>query len=424
MNKIKVNEFVSAYSNAVDLNKETKEVLLELMENIILKYEKTIPYIPVNEDDSTVYLIKPINGKYSVEDFFLNRLMRNIWTFEEITQKLIDQGYKPKRAKGTFDPGLHEVYVNSVKLEKQLEKYQKYLGENYQKIKERAKKKVIMHEFEHGLQTTYNNKLDIRYREQYKKISNEINKIGNGKYRNILRTYEEIPKELSDTEEYIKTGTHYSSKATMIKGKTYRDVDGFDNLNEILNESESLEMCKQENYLTYKFNNTGTIYKVANPESSNYSITNYGYLFKMLLGINNSFKLMYLNSPEMFESFNQKYNQIFQQVYQSDKDAIEIFITSITKIKNDVSEEEHLRLNYALSKCLELKVTKFYNDKNTTNETMLSTINKFEKLTLKNPNNNLEHTKVLNNLKNIINQRNINQTDNFDNYQNLNKKSR
>ena len=80
MNKIKVQEFCQVYSKALNLDNEIESIITELMINIISKYENKIPSIPASLDQSTSsYLIKPINGKYSIEDFFLNRLIRNIF---------------------------------------------------------------------------------------------------------------------------------------------------------------------------------------------------------------------------------------------------------------------------------------------------------------------------------------------------------
>lgn len=150
---------------------------------------------------------------------------------------------------------------------------------------------------------------------------------------------------------------------------------------------------------------------VRNPESSNSTITNYGDLFKMLLGGANSFLLMYLEPSEGFKIFNNQYNEIFHSIYGSSKDAVELFIMAITKIKENGLEEDHLKLNYALVKCLEKKIDSFSQNPNVKTSTMLQTINLFEIYTLSNideeKKRNLEHMKVLEKLKKQVNDRQL-----------------
>lgn len=38
-------------------------------------YEQAIPTISTKDDSCNAYIIKPVNGQYSFEDFLLNRLM-------------------------------------------------------------------------------------------------------------------------------------------------------------------------------------------------------------------------------------------------------------------------------------------------------------------------------------------------------------
>ena len=100
MNKQKVNDFVDAFCDALSLKQGYRTTLKELMENIITKYEKSVYTIP---SDSNVYLIKPTNGVYSVEDFFLNRLMRNVWAVSVVDD--IDE-------KGAFTPAYNDIVFN------------------------------------------------------------------------------------------------------------------------------------------------------------------------------------------------------------------------------------------------------------------------------------------------------------------------
>ena len=393
MNKVKVNDLVSAYSKALGLDNNIKNILIELMENIITKYEKIVDYIPVSLDDSQVYLIKPINGKYSVEDFFLNRLMRNVWSYSEINENTIKEGFVDEHTKGCYDASFNEVNINKIKLSNQLEKYKQYLGVNYLSMKSSAEKKVIMHEFEHGLQTRFDNQLNVTNRSVYKSISDELLKLG--KYNDILNSYEILPKSLSDRNNYLSTGVYYSSYSDSLGIKTYKNVDGYDNLNEILNETESLEMSNQSLYLNAILED-GNYYPFINPESSNSAITNYGYLIKILLGEQKTFEAMYLNPQILFETFNNKYTDIFQTLYNSNNDAITILIEQLNVIKNLHKTEDILKLNEVFAKCLEYDIN---NDlkANISEDILKSKIENFSKYVVRN--NDLEKTKDLNHIK-------------------------
>ena len=220
MNKQKVNDFVDAFCDALSLKQGYRITLKELMENIITKYEKSVHTIP---SDSNVYLIKPTNGAYSVEDFFLNRLMRNVWAVSVVDD--IDE-------KGAFTPAYNDIAFNIKKINSQMDKYQDILGNDFMTKRESARKKVVMHEFQHALQTVYTDELDMQRRVGYKKISDELKKYP--QYDSILRRYEELPKGLGDSSKYISTGTHYSSNTNLPSFITYRNNVGMDNFNEIL----------------------------------------------------------------------------------------------------------------------------------------------------------------------------------------------
>ena len=70
MNKIKIEKVVDIFCDNLNIgNIRYRNILKELMVNIIQKYETC--GIKEIEDDQQ-YLIKSNNGKYSVEDFFLN----------------------------------------------------------------------------------------------------------------------------------------------------------------------------------------------------------------------------------------------------------------------------------------------------------------------------------------------------------------
>ncbi|MDE5757526.1 MAG: hypothetical protein K2H85_02825, partial [Allobaculum sp.] len=296
MNKIKVNDVVSAYARAINLDENLKKVLIQLMERIITKYERVVSGISVVDDPSQVYLIKPKNGMYSVEDFFLNRLMRNVWGVDFITPENVAENESYKHLKGKYDYDFLRVCLNMTKLKSQLERFKKELGSDFDEMNRRAYNKVIMHEFEHSLQSRFTDVLDSRFRDAYSRISDELDKIA-AKYDMDLRSYESIPKEIPEFGTNIAVGTYYNHQnKEMPEGVYFGNRDSMDVLNEVLNETESLEMAQQNKFLRPVFNNDGDYYILRDPESSNGVISNYGDLIKIILGAPDAFKLMYIDA--------------------------------------------------------------------------------------------------------------------------------
>lgn len=80
MNRIKVEKVVDVFCDNLNIaNIRYRNIIKELMVNIIQKYETC----GIKEiEDNQQYLIKSNNSKYSVEDFFLNRLLFNVTSFE------------------------------------------------------------------------------------------------------------------------------------------------------------------------------------------------------------------------------------------------------------------------------------------------------------------------------------------------------
>lgn len=403
MDPIKIKNFVDIYCDTIKVDSKIRNILLELMQRIVLKYEKIIPYVPVEIDSSKLYLIKPKNRNYSIEDFFLNRLMRNVSIVTEINCKnngdICENG-----TKGFFDPINQEVAFDFKEIDKQLDFNRNFLEKNFKEMKFITQKKVLMHEFEHALQTTYNDNLEKNIKDKYKILSDNIQK--KSPYSIFCRKYKELVFEDNDPN-YLTCGCCYNYNAY---GDIKYEFEKLKVFNETLNESECLEMAGQtHNFMVY-FKNSSYYLNIKNLESSNSYITNYGFLFKDILGRVNSFRIMYTDPLSMFEKFNSRYNKIFQTVYNSDKDAISILINSLYKIKNTNSFDEHLLISNALTLCLEKNIKDFYNSPEVSNSDMLASVNLFKQSMIKNDSNNiineLYHIKKLDTLKTIVSNRN------------------
>ena len=55
-----------------------KDFVIEILGNVYNEYKDIIRFIPVSKDNCSEYIIKPQNGRYSLEDFLINRLLRNV----------------------------------------------------------------------------------------------------------------------------------------------------------------------------------------------------------------------------------------------------------------------------------------------------------------------------------------------------------
>ena len=275
MNKIKVEKVVDVFCDNLNItNVRYRDIIKELMINIISHYEKCGV---MEVEDKQQYLIKNDNNKYTIEDFFLNRLLFNITNFE----------IKNTGGRAEYDDSCKAITINRNKLETLLDKFTEKTFTDAQKFL--AAKKVVMHEFEHALQTKfeYGPVLDHQceiYKNLYKKLlyanlGVKLNEIYDGR---TLFPYK------SDGNR-IQTGLKGHAKS-IDKYKMYVGTQPFklsdnsyateNNVNEIFNESESLVMSGSDQKQQEVFP-SGNMINIKNKESSNFLITNYGFILKM-----------------------------------------------------------------------------------------------------------------------------------------------
>ena len=82
MNKVKVNDFIDVLARCKGFNTEITDIVKEYMQKVISKYEKVFPNGIDASLDNNKYFIKPVNDRYSIEDFLLNRMFRSINSIE------------------------------------------------------------------------------------------------------------------------------------------------------------------------------------------------------------------------------------------------------------------------------------------------------------------------------------------------------
>ena len=81
--KIKINDFREAYRKIMNPNnsKDINEIIDALFYNVERNYEEycsTVPYVSANREQYNFHILKPVNGRYSLLDFLLNRAISNI----------------------------------------------------------------------------------------------------------------------------------------------------------------------------------------------------------------------------------------------------------------------------------------------------------------------------------------------------------
>ncbi len=420
MNRIKVEKVVDVFCDNLNIaNIRYRNIIKELMVNIIQKYETC----GIKEiEDNQQYLIKSNNSKYSVEDFFLNRLLFNVTSFE----------VKDTGGRADYSDYQRKISLNRNKLATLLDRYSNMSFTDEQKFL--AAKKVIMHEFEHALQTSFEQGPYINDFEHYKSLYNrllsanlniQLNEIYDGRkllqYMGNGRRIQSGLMGSNDSDLYKKyTGTFYLNP-------NHNRYTTENNVNEIFNESEALVMSGSDEKKQEIFP-SGNQINVRNVESSNFLITNYGFMLKKLLGEQKTFQGMYLDRNVIIDYFNTNYGKIFEQVFGDHFrkkypninifDGWSILHMAINEAKysyedgaKEFSEICHVKLNLALSLCFE-KMIKEKIILGESFDSIKQQWNEFANLSLYNSdiqkNNTLPHAQILNNLREYIKQQGIN----------------
>ena len=337
MNIEKLKFYVDSWYNYLEkenielLEKEIgmpfKDFIIETLNNTYNDYKDVIKFIPLGKDNCSEYIIKPQNGRYSLEDFLINRLLRNISMIEFREQIIMSQS--------EYDYHFGLVSIDKARLQTQLED----VGQ---------KRKIVAHELLHGLKTQFvdNNifrseeyfKLKERIKKQRAEEVNDFNyNIGHG--QNGICSH----CGLTQNQSYLKL---------MNKSDQLYDTE---NLDEIFNELDAIRASKDTYKKAKQFNN-GLCVIIKNPESSNAYITNYAYIMERLLDKETLFAGMYIEPQMMFDQINKLYTDIFDKQYNSNKTALEIIAEQLHFIKkNPTATDAHEKLLTTLYECINRK---------------------------------------------------------------------
>ena len=228
MNKEKINDFITVWAQTIGL---TNSKCIDVIREDIIKrcaiYEDVMPSVSTDEDKCQAYIIKPIDGKYSLEDFFLNRLMLGL---REMDISGAGEGnnadYNADKKVFSIDiKGMSSRFDDKVKRHKGLE------GK-----KNKIITKTIEHEIGHCLKTTFTDGCKEsgenaeKFEDIYRRLINNLATYKDGKYAAQIKKVSEL--NFSEKSKKIKTGI----KEMAVK-KRYADTTPID---ELLNETEAL----------------------------------------------------------------------------------------------------------------------------------------------------------------------------------------
>lgn len=303
-----------------------KDFVMEILNNVYDEYKDVIGYIPVTNDSCAEYIIKPKNGCYSLEDFLINRLLRNISMIEYKEQYFMSESH--------YDYHFGELLYDKNRIENKLKNILQ-------------KRKLVAHELLHGLKTQFVDSYIFRT-DEYFKFKEKLKKrkpfeVNNFRYESNDGTNGLCSHiGLEPNRRYLKC---------LNRENEYCDTV---NLDEIFNEIDAIKMSKDE-YMVYKQFTNGLCMKIRNPECSNAFITNYAYLIKRLLDKKILFLGMYIEPQVVFNQIN-IYTSIFQKHYDSDKTALEIILEQLYYIKKTPNDTDlHQRLLNTLYDCINEK---------------------------------------------------------------------
>ena len=301
-----------------------KDFVIEILNNVYNEYKDEIQHIPVDKDNCSEYIIKPKNGYYSLEDFLINRLLRNVSMINYVEQGIASESH--------YDYAFGEILIDNERVQSQLKDI-------------RQKRKLVAHELLHGLKTQFMDNNVFRS-DEYFKLKEKLK----------MQRFDEVNDfsyNMGHGQNGLCSHVGLEEKQRYLKLLNISDKH-FDagNLDEIFNELDAIRVSK-DTYKEVKQFNNGLCIIIKNPESSNAYITNYAYIIERLLDKETLFVGMYIEPQVMFAQINKLYTDIFQKQYDSNKTAIEIIIEQLENIKKNTSGTDiHTKLLNTLYDCI------------------------------------------------------------------------
>ena len=391
------NEKLDAFLNELSIVFHLNSEYIELIKNNIILRANYYKNIKINFDNETTY----INNSSSTMDFFINRLIHNVRHYE------YNNVYNPNAIEDEdYNYETQTLKLSSLKAigDIAIKKLKNRLPEVTQEQADLVNKKIISHEFGHIFQTCFNGIIgnnDIKYKELITNLNNKYPDtfiIPYYEQKLVLEQNGLIPTQAEDGKNGIRE--YYSNKERIIL------------LDDIFNEDEALQIFHIDKVQS-KYDLGNDCYKnVFNYESTNFKITSYARMMKLVLGANKSFRSMYQDGIEFYEFFDQyeKFaTEVFKNGVETKKPVVSCILDALDRIKKNNSLRDALNLDLFFAKCLESRI-KFFLKQNISKEDIISIkmiVNEFITISTRCRSGKLDHQYVIDKIKKMIDSYNI-----------------
>lgn len=382
----KIDIVLNQIQTVYGLTENTKNLLKT---NIIKRAEMYKDIKPnINADESSII----INPNSNI-DVFLNRLVNNIRDYK-ISNTYIT--HSQLRNKGDY-AGLKQTLTmesyNSIK-ESIKDKFNSKGVSITNEQLDVCVRKVFNHEIGHVLQYSFKGN-DGLINDNYNKLVANLSQM----YPNTFK----IPVK----QDLNKINGGVKAKDNSIYSK---QLEGTKLLDEIFNESEALEVSNM-NEVQFEYNMGFGNKKITNYDSSNYKITSYGVMMKIIMGQEKTYRAMYEDSNIVYTFFDQ-FKDVAKEVFKTNDTTtpMRAILIGLDKVRNESNNNVANDLDLFFTKCLEKRVYHDLRNPNITDkeiERISNYINAFHNQMIKSPKDSLEQEMIINNLKELTNKKSI-----------------
>lgn len=376
-----LNEMISVYKFS---NAQASIIRQNILARAKMYQSSTINF----HNDETKIIAK----NSDIGDLLINRLVTNIRNYD------FDQTYnKENTLKGAYTSHDQSLYVGSYKFIEDITRDK--LKNNIPNVDEETLRKaslnVFNHELGHALQTSFkgrNGKQDNRYNQL---ITNLITKYPDDFQ---LQATDETLTPMHEGMKAIRKNDRNQDARDFYAKNAYTTL-----LDEIFNEDESLKVTGvTQPQFSYDMGK-GYSKNIFNYQSSNYKITSYGRMMKIVMGEDLTFKSMYEDSIVAYIFFDQ-FKDISDKVYQGKPPMFNI-LYSLNKIKSESSVNESQKLDLFLTACLQRKVAHDLKSPNITQDEITrikSYINEFTMQMTRNPNVLSQQDQIIHSIRSFV----------------------
>lgn len=381
----KIEVVLNEIQNAYGLTDSVKNILKDNIIKRASMYNGITPNI--NGEEASI-IINPS----SIIDIFLNRLVNNIREYK------IGNTYIPSSQltnKGDYADLKQTLTVENFNAIRESIK-DKFDSRGIQISNERLNicvRKVFNHEIGHALQHSFKGN-DGLFNNNYNMVVSSLAR----KYPNIFKMPDKLAIKKIHGGVKANDNSNYS-----------RFLEGNKLLDEIFNESEAMEISNMKDaQVSYnmKFGNK----KIYNYDSSNYKITSYGIMMKIIMGKTKTYRAMYEDSAVIYDFFDQ-FKDTSKEVFKTNDTTMpmQAILNGLDKIRNDSNMDVANDLDLFFTKCLEKRVHHDLRNPNMSVQEIdriTDYIETFENQMIKSPNNNLQQEVIINSLKELVKKQN------------------